>query len=68
MLIEDVISRGEVLSTEQLAEIAGGTGAQGNNSNGAVCKCTGSGNSNSFFCLCSDKIKPLPPLGDSTAQ
>lgn len=57
MIIEEIISQGEVLSTEQLAAIAGGTGAQGNNSNGALCTCTGDDNSNGFFCKCSDDDK-----------
>ena len=55
MIIEEIISKGEVLSTEQLAAIAGGAGAEGNNSNGAVCSCTGDDNSNGFLCKCEDQ-------------
>lgn len=54
MKIERIITEGELLNVEQLAEIAGGTGVQGNNTNGGVCKCTGDGNSNGFLCSCSD--------------
>ncbi len=55
MIIEEIISQGEVLSTEQLAAIAGGTGAQGGNSNGIFCKCTGNDNSNTAACTCHDE-------------
>ncbi|HJH77071.1 MAG TPA: hypothetical protein OIM43_08750 [Prevotellaceae bacterium] len=64
MKIERIITEGELLNVEQLAEIAGGTGVQGNNTNGGVCKCTGDGNSNGFLCTCEgeidDKNEPKP--------
>lgn len=52
MKIERIITEGELLNVEQLAEIAGGTGVQVNNTNNGICKCPIEVNSNSFICHC----------------
>ena len=58
MLIEKVISQGEVLTAEQLVKVTGGTGSgMGNNTNRQPgCSCSGGSGDNSNYapdCSCS---------------
>lgn len=57
MIIEEIISQGEVLSTEQLVKVTGGTGSgMGNNTNeqdGCSCNGYGDNTNRGQNCRCS---------------
>lgn len=72
MKIKNIIQSGELLSTEELADVLGGNGARGNNTNMfKSCSCSGTGdNSNGAeACICTNSsqctngdLKPANPL------
>lgn len=74
MKIKNIIQSGELLSTEELADVLGGNGARGNNTNMfKSCSCSGTGdNSNGAeACQCTNSsqctIGDLRPANPATS-
>lgn len=59
MEIKRIISKGEILNAEQLAQVAGGAGVQSNVNDVEYCKCEGSGNNVNRAAKCS--CTGIPP-------
>lgn len=66
MKIKKIISKGEILNAEQLAQVTGGTGVQANVNKSENCKCEGAGDNTNEAdeCFCKNPPKPANGIKD----
>lgn len=66
MEIKKIISKGEILNAEQLAQVTGGAGAKANVNDVDYCRCDGAGDNinRGNACFCQNPPKPANGIKD----
>lgn len=68
MEIKKVISKGEILNAEQLAQVTGGAGVKDNVNDFEYCKCEGAGDNINREKACSCKNPPIYGYDNGTTS